>query len=413
MLQGLSTQPEREGEVTRSLPLQGVTVLDLGQIYNGPYASFLMAMAGARVIKIEPPDGEKMRRRGSVGGGAMLPFAMLNSNKEFVTLNLKSDRGRELFLDMARRADIVVENFAPGVMDRLGVGANVLLEANPKLVYAAGSGYGASGPYKNLLAMDLTVQAMSGVMASTGFPDRPPVKAGPALCDFFGGIHLYGAAITALLDAQRTGKGRTVEVSMMEAVYPALSSSLGLYHGLGNQNPPRTGNRHGGMAESPYNVYPAADGWVAMFCVSEAHFTALATAMDQPSLTSDPRFTSLKTRVAHMDELDALISSWTSVHPKNDLLEIMNRHRVPCAPVREIDEVVNDPHMHSRGTLRHVEHPDLGNIVLPTGPMRYGDSNTPDLIPSKDVGADNKSVYCGWLGCSEQEYDDMTSSGAI
>ena len=209
----VAAEPAAPNALTRQLPLQGVTVLDLGQIYNGPYASFLMAMSGARVIKIEPPGGENMRRRGAVGAGAMLPFAMLNSNKEFVTINLKSDAGRDLFLQMVRKADIVIENFAPGVMDKLGVGPIRLMRENPRLVYAAGSGYGWSGPYRNFLAMDLTVQAMSGVMACTGFPDRPPVKSGAALCDFFGAVHLYGAAVSALFDAQRTGR-RTVRGSV-------------------------------------------------------------------------------------------------------------------------------------------------------------------------------------------------------
>src|SRR5271165_763244 len=282
---------------TRPLPLADVTVLDLGQIYNGPYASFLLAASGARVIKVEPPGGENMRRRGSVSAGAMLPFAMLNSNKEFVTVNLKSEAGRELFRKLVRKADILIENFAPGVMDRLGVGPDALLKENPRLIYAAGTGYGWSGPYRNFLAMDLTVQAMSGVMASTGFPDRPPVKAGAALCDFFGAVHLYAAAVSALFDAQRTGVGRFVEVAMLEAVYPTLSSALGLFHSLGNRNPPRTGNRHNGLAESPYNVYAAKDGWIALFCVSEAHFAGLAAAMGRPDLPGEPRFVDLKARV--------------------------------------------------------------------------------------------------------------------
>ena len=395
------------------LPLAGVTVLDLGQIYNGPYAAFLLARSGARVIKVEAPGGENMRRRSSVGAGAMLPFAMLNSNKEFITVNLKTEAGRELFRDLVRKADILIENFAPGVMDKLGVGAEELLKINPRLVYAAGSGYGATGPYRNFLAMDLTVQAMSGVMASTGFPDRPPVKAGAALCDFFGAVHLYGAAVSALYDAQRTGKGRVVEVAMMEAVFPALSSQLGLYHSLGDKNPPRTGNRHGGMAESPYNVYPASDGWVAMFCVSEAHFHGLATAMGQPDLPKDPRFVSLKTRVAHMDELDALISAWSRTMTKAELQEVTSRLRVPCAPVRELDEVVNDPHMHERGALRHVQHPDLGDIVLTAGPLRYGDAPDLAIEPSRGIGADTETVIKDLLGLSDQEFAALAAAGAV
>lgn len=411
------TGPEQVADVpvasVRTLPLNGVTVLDLGQIYNGPYAALLMAMSGARVIKIEPPGGENMRRRAAVGGGAMLPFAMLNSNKEFVTINLKSDSGKELFLEMVRKADIVVENFAPGVMDRLGVGPDRLMRENRRLVYAAGSGYGWSGPYRDFLAMDLTVQAMSGVMAATGFPDRPPVKAGPALCDFLGGVHLYGAAVSALFDAQRTGVGRFVEVAMLEAVFPTLSSTLGMYHGMGNRNPPRTGNRHGGMAESPYNVYPASDGWLAMFCVSESHFTGLATAMERPDLLHDARFADLKSRVAHMDELDAIISAWTSKQTKAQLVDVMGRFRVPHAPVREIDEVVNDPHMHARGTLQHVEHPDLGKIVLTAGPLRYGDATRMEIAPSRVAGSDNEGVLRGWLGLDKQKFDALVAGGAV
>lgn len=397
----------------RRLPLDGITVLDLGQIYNGPYAAFLMAMSGARVIKIEPPQGENMRRRGAVSAGAMLPFAMLNSNKEFVTVNLKSEAGCALFVEMARKADIVIENFAPGVMDRLGVGPERLMAENPRLVYAAGSGYGWSGPYRDLLAMDLTVQAMSGVMAATGFADRPPVKSGAALCDFFGAVHLYGAAITALYDAQRTGRGRFVEVSMLESVFPTLSSPLGLYHGMGDTNPPRTGNRHNGLAEAPYNVYPARDGWVALFCVSEAHFAALATAMERPDLPADPRFVDLKARVAHMDALDALVAAWTAGHSKAELQDITTRCRVPCAPVRDLDEVVNDPHMHARGTLRRVAHPDLGAVVLPTGPFRYDGEPAPELTPSRAIGADTDAVLRDWLGLSSEQIAELSAADAL
>jgi CoA:oxalate CoA-transferase len=407
----VGSTPQMSG--TRPLPLAGITVLDLGQIYNGPYASFLMAMSGARVIKIEPPTGENMRRRAAVGAGAMLPFALLNSNKEFVTINLKSDAGKDLFIQMVRKADVVVENFAPGVMEKLGVGPVRLMQENPRLVYAAGTGYGWSGPYRNYLAMDLTVQAMSGAMASTGFPDRPPVKAGPAICDFFGAVHLYGAVMAALFDAQRTGVGRFVEVAMLEAMYPTLASVLGMYHSLDNKNPPRVGNRHSGLTEAPYNVYPTRDGWVAMFCVSESHYTALATAMGRPDLPQDPKFNSLKTRVDNMDELDALISAWTGKHTKAELVDILMRNRVPCAPVRELDEVVNDPHMHERGTLKRVQHPDLGEIVLTRGPLRYADAPPLEIVPSKPIGADNATVFQDLLGLSKDKVDALGAAGAV
>jgi len=411
-MQLVTPQELPESGALMKRPLEGITVIDLGQIYNGPYATFLMAMAGAKVIKVEPPSGEKMRRRGTVGG-AMLPFAMLNSNKEFVTLNLKSAEGVELLVNMVKKADIVLENFAPGTMDRLGVGYEALKQINPKLIYAAGTGYGSTGPNRDLLAMDLTIQAMSGVMASTGFPDRPPVKAGPALCDFFGGIHLYGAVMTALVRRERTGEGSLVEVSMIESVYPSLSSTLGLYHGTGGQNPPRTGNRHGGMAEAPYNVYGCSDGWVALICVSDKHWESLLDAMGRRDMLTDPKFVDLQARVTNIDELDQIINAWTSTMEKDELVALLSAKRIPCAPVREIDEVVNDPHMHARGTLKRIDHPELGNVVLPASPMVFPGTEEIDLIPSKSLGQDNETVFGDWLGLEPDELKRLIADGTI
>jgi len=394
-------------------PLTGIVVLDLGQIYNGPYCSFLLARAGATVIKIEPPGGENMRRR-AVVGGAILPFAMLNSNKSFATLNLKAQAGREIFLEMARKADVVVENFAPGVMDRLGVGPQTLMKLNPRLVYGAGSGFGWSGPYRDYPAMDLTVQAMSGVMSITGEADGPPLKAGPALCDFFGGVHLYGAIVTALFERERTGKGRFVEVAMLDAVYASLGSSLGLWFGSrGKSVPQRTGNRHGGLAEAPYNVYPTKDGWLALICVTDQHWKNLTTAMERIDLQSDERLGTLKGRVAHMEEVDALVSSWTKLFGKEELFALLMRHRVPCAPVREIGEVTSDAHMHERGILQTIDHPDLGKLPLFAGPMRFEGSDAIEIMPSKALGADTDEVLAGFLGKTKAEIGALREMGAV
>jgi crotonobetainyl-CoA:carnitine CoA-transferase CaiB-like acyl-CoA transferase len=393
-------------------PLETVTVVDLGQIYNGSYATFLMAMAGARVIKIESREGEHLRRRASVGGAA-LPFAMLNANKLSATLNLKTPRGKQLLFDMVKRADVLLENFAPGTMTRLGLGWDTLREMNPRLVYGSGSGYGLSGPYRDYPAMDLTVQAMAGIMSVTGFPDRPPVKAGPAICDFMGGVHLYGAVITALYEREKTGKGRLVEVSMQEAVYASLSSNLGLYFDAGANVPPRTGNRHGGMAESPYNVYPTIDGYIAIICVGETHWKSLVKAMNHPELESDPRFASLKTRVRNMDTVDEIVASFTRQYTKQALFELLTKHRVPCAPVRDLDEVVNDPHLLARRALEWMEHPDLGRIPVPNSPMRYDGVEPKELIPSRRLGQDNRAVYGDWLGVSATELEQLVAEGVI
>jgi CoA:oxalate CoA-transferase len=396
----------------RRYPLESVTVVDLGQIYNGSYATFLMAMAGARVIKVEPREGEHLRKRGTVGG-AGLPFAMLNSNKLSVTLNLKHARGRELLFDMVKRADVLLENFAPGTTDRLGIGWKNLQEVNPRLIYAQGSGYGQSGPYRDYPAMDLTVQAMAGVMSVTGYADRPPVKAGPAICDFFAGVHLFGAVMTALYEREKTGVGRAVEVSMQEAVYASLSSNLGLYYGSGGDVPVRTGNRHGGLAESPYNVYPTKDGYIAIICVGETHWRSLIEAMGQPELASDPRFASLKTRVAHMNDVDEIVGAFTQRYDKQALFELLLKHRVPCAPVRDLDEVVNDPHMIARGALRWIDHPQLGRIPVQSSPLRFEGVDPLAIVPSRQLGEDNAAVYGEWLGLSANEIAMLKGEAVI
>jgi len=393
-------------------PLAGITVIDLSQIYNGPYATFLCAQAGADVIKVEPKGGEHLRRRGVVGGAA-LPFAMLNANKRSVSLDLKNRQGRDLLIEMVRRADVLVENFAPGVMERLGLGVEAMQALNPRLVYAQSSGYGQDGLYRDYPAMDLTVQAMSGVMGITGFADREPVKAGPALCDFFAGVHLYGGIVTALYDRERTGRGRTVEVAMLDAVYASLSSQLGMCFGQGWQEAGRTGNRHGGLAESPYNVYPASDGHIAIICVGEQHWKNLLDAMGRADLRDDPRFASLTTRVAHMDVVDELVSGFTRQYNKQDLFALLMKHRVPCAPVRTMMEVVNDPHLHQRGMLQWIDHPELGRIVVQSSPIRFDGAPPLPHEPSRALGADNESVLSGWLGLSRDELGRLTRDGVV
>ncbi|MGB3070214.1 MAG: CoA transferase [Ottowia sp.] len=393
-------------------PLSGITVLDLSHVYNGPYATFLMAMAGADVIKIEPFEGEHLRSRGDMGGAA-LPFAMLNSNKKPITLNLKSDKGRELFIEMARRADVLVENFAPGVMDRLGLGADVLREANPRLIYGSSSGYGKEGPYRDYPAMDLVMQAMCGVIECTGYPDQPPVKAGAALCDFMAGIHLYGAIMTALYERERTGKGRTVEVSMQEATYASLASNLGMFHARGAAAPSRTGNRHGGLGISPYNVYPTTDGYVVLNAPGDHHFRAILDVMGRSDLKDDPRFLSRSSRVANFADVDALIESWTTTLPKQKVADLMLSAKVPCAPVRGLEEVMNDENMHARGSLQWIEHPSLGRVPLPHSPLFFEDTPRRPIEPSLPLGAKNDEIFGTWLGHSPEELQAYRADGVI
>ena len=393
-------------------PLSDVTVIDFGQIFQGPYASLLLAKAGAFVIKIEPRQGEPGRRRADPGKSATLPFAMLNQNKHAVTLNLKHERGRELLFRMAERADVLLENFSPGTMDGLGVGWSRLHEINPRLIYASGTGFGISGPDRDNLAMDMTIQAASGIMSVTGFPDGPPVKAGPTLVDFMGGIHLYAGILTALYDRDRSGVGRLVEVAMQETIWPSLAGSYDYYYRTGKV-PPRTGNRQAGLNSAPYNVYSTADGHVAVHVVTEAHFQNLLKAMGREDLKDDPRFATNAGRVAHMDETDALVEGWTRTLPKMEVFARAKAYRIPCAPVRTAPEVMNDPHMHERGMLAHINHPELGDIVVPSSPLRLHGADQVEPGPSPTIGQHNTEIYGGWLGLSAAEIAKLGEAGAI
>ncbi|MEO3474278.1 CoA transferase [Roseomonas sp. CAU 1739] len=393
-------------------PLAGLSVLDLTQIYNGPYATFLLAAAGAEVIKVEPPGGEHLRKR-SGSAASTLPYAMLNAGKLSVRLDLKTEEGRTILARLADKADILVENFAPGVMERLGLGAAALQARNPRLIYASSSGYGSDGPYRDYPAMDLTVQAMSGIMASTGFPDQPPVKAGPAICDFTSGIHLYAAITTALVERARTGRGRVVEVSMMEAIYFSLSSNLGMLHAQGDAAPQRTGNRHGGLSLCPYNVYPAADGHIAIIVNHETHWRSLLTAFGRTDILDGPRWRTNAERVAEMNEVDSLVASFTRDLPRQEAFERLVAHRVPCAPVRSLDEVMHDPHLHARGMLRPIDHPQYGPMIAAGSPLRFdGIANDPGR-PSVPLGTDTRSVLGQRLGLSEAELDRMETERII
>jgi len=392
-------------------PLAGVTVLDFGQIYNGPYCGYLLAMAGARVIKVESPQGESLRGRAETSS-ATYPFAMLNANKEGITLDFKTDEGRALLMRLVAKADVLIENFSPGTLDRYGVGSAVLRAVNPRLIYAAGSGFGRTGPHRDYLAMDITVQALSGIMAMTGDGAGPPLKAGVVICDFLGGVHLYSAIATALYARERTGEGCVVDVSMQDATFPTLATAIGAMHFLG-RHPDRVGNRHPALALAPYNVYRAKDGHVAIICIREGHWKNLVDAIGEPGLADDPRFKDMTMRAQNMAAVDAAVEAWTSRHTRDEIFRITQAHDVICAPVQDLNGVLDDPHLYARGSLRRVADAKLGQIALPSTPLRFEGLEPPSARPAPQLGADNVTVYGELLGLAAGEVDALRTRGAL
>lgn len=395
-------------------PLAGYRIIDLGQIYNGPYCSLLLAFLGAEVIKVEPLQGEIVRQRDPVSR-MPYPYLMLNSNKKSVTLNLKHPQGQALLRELVAQGDVLLENFAVGVMERLGFGYEALKAINPKIIYASSSGYGRGGPYAHYSAMDLTVQAVAGVMALTGYPNDPPVKAGPAVSDFIAGIHLYAAIVTALLRRERTGEGCMVEVAMHDAIYPTLTSNLGAYYDKGSVTP-RTANRHGGLAIAPYNTYPTSDGWMAIFCASESHWPLLCRVMGRPELCDDPRFVTNALRSRHMTEVDALVGAWTQQYTREALTDLLTTAGMPCGPVLTLDEVASDPNLTHRQMIIELDHPAKGRVKVIGCPLKFFTTDGAlqiDVLPAPSIGQHNHDVYTALLGYNAADLDRWRADGVI
>ena len=389
----------------RGLPLEGITVLDLGQIYQGPYAGFLLSMAGARVIKIEQTRGEPLRARGD-----SISYASINSSKEAITLDLKSDEGKSMFMGLAKKSDVVLVNYAPGVPEKLGIDASSLWEVNPRLVFAHASGFGLS-PDAQQTAMDITVQAHMGPLSVTGHTDQDPVKAGVAFIDFLGGAHLYGAIVTALLDVERTGEGRLVETSMAEATYHTLCSNLLSWHQTGTAT--RTGNKHAALGVAPYDVYQCLDGHVALISVTNKHWRAVLEVIERTDLFEDARFRHNTDRAQHMQDVDDLVKGWTCSRPRSEVAERMSKAGVPIAIVRTVDEVVNDAHLIEREFLQWVTHDTLGDIPLPHSPLRFHGSRLRELEVFHPVGADNEAIYQEFLGLTPDEINERQDRNVI
>jgi CoA:oxalate CoA-transferase len=391
-------------------PLDGMLVLDLGQIYNGPYCGLQLSFMGARVLKIEPPEGDVVRRRKREV--EPYPLVMLNSNKESVVLDLKQPRGKEIFLELVAKADVLIENFAAGVMDRLGLGWDVLHELNPRLIYGGSSGFGLDGPYRDMAAMDVTIQAMSGITNATGDQDGPPTKAGAAVCDFLAGIHLCAGILGALVQRERTGEGQRVEVAMHEAAATSIASALGAVMDGDKNVPDRTGNRHPALAIAPYNTYPCADGYVAIFTSAERHWVSLCEMLGRQDLLSNPEFSTIPGRAKNMAEIDDMMSAWTLPQTKAEILAKLNKAHIPCAPVKTAREVAYDPHLEARGFWVDIDHPRRGKTRVPISAIRLHTGGKSEIrSPAPTLGQHTDTTLGELLGLKAAELAQLRADG--
>ncbi len=351
--------------------LDGMRVLDMTQYEAGTSCTQYLGWLGADVVKIEAPTGDPGRYTGR--GMGQLPgdpqyFLNYNANKRSVVLDLKTERGRELLFDLAEHSDAFVENYGPGVVEKLDIGYERMRERNPKLVYARLKGFGLSGPYKDFKSFDWVAQASAGTFSTTGEPGGPPMHPGPTFADSGTGIQLALAILAAYIEAQRTGQGQLVEISMQEAV-TMFMRTLGLAN-WGVEAAPRTGIRHGGGATATYPCRgDGPDDWVFIMPVTTFMWDALCTATGSDELLLDERFATWEARVAHHEELYEAISKWTRQHTKREVMDILASAGVPCSYVFDTMDLFNDPHLVERGLVQEIEHPENGTTRLMRMPV--------------------------------------------
>ncbi|MFI6693006.1 CaiB/BaiF CoA transferase family protein [Streptomyces sp. NPDC050433] len=392
--------------------LEGVKVICVGQFYFAPYCTMLMARLGADVIKIESPEGDPYRHLPAMDeDGTPIQFRFLNSGKRTIRLDLKNPAGQEVLRDLVRNADVLVQNLSPGAMDRFGLGYEQLSEVNPALIMASGTGFGSFGPYAGESAMDLTIQARTAIMSTTGFEDGAPVRTGPSVVDFMAGAHILAGVLAALFQRIRTGRGQHVEVSLQDAILPSLTSNIAGLLSEGTANHERTGNRHGGMSVAPYNAYPATDGWVTVLCPTDAHWKRLCGLMQEPE-ADDPRFATMTGRCDHMDEVDAIVGRWTRTRAKDDLARRLKDLKIPCAPVVTLPELLEDPHVRARGVLRTVTDAK-GSFTTLGSPLLLSDSPMVEPTRSGGLGEHTDAVLASELGMSGDQIAKLRDAGVI
>ncbi|MFG1943918.1 CaiB/BaiF CoA transferase family protein [Nonomuraea sp. NPDC048826] len=408
-------------------PLAGRTVVDLTTALSGPYATLLLAGLGARVIKVENPltGGDSSRGNSPyVGAGGLttvrdgsddmsVSMMLRGRNKQSVTLNLKHPRAREVLAGLVRAADVMVDNYSAGVTDRLGIGYDWAREVNPRIVCTSISGFGAQGGPGSGKAMDTIVQALSGVMMTAGAPGEPPVRFGLPVGDLVAPLYAVIGTLAAVLQADATGRGQHVDVSMLGALTSLVACEpFDAYEKLGL--PARTGATVPRLA--PFGTFPAADGWFALCGPTDAFARGLFAALGRDDLAADPRFATRDARVAHAAELHDLLAAWAADLPLATVLDLLARNGVPAAEVRDPIDAVRDPVVLSRGEVVPLEHPRHGRVedLHGTGmPIRFSGAEAALDRPAPALGEHNAEVYGGLLGYSDDELKSLADDGVI
>ena len=392
-------------------PLAGVRVIDLTRVLAGPFCSMSLGDMGAEVIKVEEPGrGDDTRGWPPFANGEATYFMSVNRNKKSLTLNMKAPEGQAILRRLIAKADVVIENFRPGTMERLGFGYDVLRKLNPRLIYCSISGFGESGPESSRPGYDLIVQGESGIMDLTGFPDGPPVKVGNSIGDLVAGMAAAQGVTLALLARAKTGKGQKVEIGMLDVMASLLTYQAGLYWNAGGR-PTRRGNQHPSIV--PYEVFQAQDAYMTLGVANNSLWERMCRAIGREDLAKDARFDSEAKRVTNRDALGPLLNSTFSTRPAAEWLARLDRAGVPAGRIKTVAEVCESEHLRARGMFVRLAHPKAGAVTAMGVPIRLWDTPGAAQAPAPLLGQHTDETLSGLLRIPKSMIDKLRAAGVV
>jgi len=386
-------------------PLEGVKVLSFAAHLAGPFCTMLLCDLGAEIIKIEPPGkGDAARRNGPFINGIGSYFLSINRGQQSITLNLRDERAKKIVFELVKKVDIVVENFRPGVMGRLGFSYEAISEQNPKIIYASLSGFGQNGPYASKPAFDMIAQGMGGTVSITGEPGRPPVRVGFSIGDIGGGLFTGLAILAALHEREKSGKGQWIDVAMLDSQVALCENACVRYFATG-ETPKPLGSRHPLM--TPFQIFPTKDGYMVLITVPEEDWQKFCKIAGREDLLSDSRFQSHPQRVSNYHVFEPLMNELIQTKTTAEWLALLEPAGIMCGPVNNIAQVVQDPHIREREMIVEVEHPRAGKLKVIGTPMKFSRTGCKIEKACPDVGEHTQEIFSRMLGMTPEEVEEL------